>query len=232
MVENVTESIQATVSNILQNTVTSLPECGEGRWFHVVNFVAASDGCPSPWVLQNIDGASACGRASSSVGSCDSVFFPAGGLSYSKVCGQIAGRAILSPDGLEGVSMTSEIDQPYVDGVSITHSMPRAHIWTLAADVGLPTACPCSTITGLPNLEFVGENFFCDFTPEGEARTPWDGEGCIEDTSQTCCDFNTPPYFSTTLASPTTDDIEVRICADEGSLNEDVFIEFMELFVQ
>jgi hypothetical protein len=50
MVENVTESIQAAVSNILQNTVTSLPECGEGKWFHVVNFDAASDGCPSPWV--------------------------------------------------------------------------------------------------------------------------------------------------------------------------------------
>ena len=226
--DSVVEDIQDTVSNILQNTVSSLPECGEGNWYRVVNLSAASDGCPSPWVLQTINDTTprpVCGQASSPGGGCSSVFFSTGGLSYSMVCGRITGRGDITPDGFTG---SLDIDSPYVDGVSITHSVPRTHIWTFAASVLLPTICPCSSL-GLQELGFVGSDYFCDYFPVSEpTRAVWDGDGCVEDTSQTCCDFNSPPYFSTTLASPTTDEIEVRICFDESSTNENVFIETME----
>lgn len=230
-VEDVTGSIRAAVSNIIQNTVPSLPQCGMGRWYRVVDFEVTSGTCPPPWELQNIDGNDVCGKSTPS--SCDSVSFSAGGLSYSTVCGRITGRASNTPDGYQSNSMFEmdfqDIDEPYIDGISLTHSTPRAHIWTFAADHRMLVRCPCST-SGRAELDFVGTNYFCDHTSEG--RTLWDGEGCVEDTSQTCCEFNSPPHFSSNLTSPTTADIEVRICTNQVLTDENIFIESMELYVQ
>ena len=36
-----------------------------------------------------------------------------------------------------------------------------------------------------------------------------------------CSNGKSPPWFSVTLPNPTYDDIEVRICGDEGTRNED-----------
>ena len=153
--ENVAGDIQDTVSNILQNTVSSLPECGEGNWYRVVNLSAPSDGCPSPWVLLNIQDTSGCGKVRGDEG-CTSVFFSTGGLSYSAVCGRITGRAG-GARLVDALSFQSDIDDPYVDGVSITYSTPRTHIWTFALGGRLPTRCPCSTSTrSYPQLSYIG----------------------------------------------------------------------------
>ena len=56
----------------------------------------------------------------------------------------------------------------------------------------------------------------------------WDGYGCgvLND----CCQRQAnQEYICTTLNEPTTDDIEVRICADE--LDEEVFLEQLGLYV-
>ena len=53
----------------------------------------------------------------------------------------------------------------------------------------------------------------------------WDGDSCA--VSSTCCPFNNPPYFTKQLPNPTTDDLEVRLCQDNGA--NDTPIEFMEL---
>ena len=234
-VDAVTASIHAAVSNILQNTVSSLPQCGAGRWYKVVTLDAATDGCPSPWSLQSSDGQPVCGRGDvlSASGSCVGLTFSTGGLNYSSVCGKITGRSSITPDALGGFGpVTPEtIDDPYVDGVSITHSTPRVHIWTFAVNAQLPTDCPCST-GAIPEVSFVGSDYFCDYDPDPADRLVWDGQECTEDTALTCCDFNSPPYFSTTLTQPTTADIEVRICTDESTLNEDVVIQNMELYIQ
>lgn len=229
--ENVTTSIHAAISNILQNTVSSLPQCGEGRWYRVASFDAASDVCPSPWVLRNIAGNNACGRSVSPGQSCDSVSFFTGGLRYSKVCGRIVGRAMDTPDGFQEDPLFL-IDEPYIDGVSITTlSTPRNHIWTFAVDHVLPTDCPCST--GRAEFDFIGSNYFCDYSPPSSgSRSLWDGEECVENTALTCCDFNSPPYFSADLTTPTSDDIEVRICANERRSNENILIMSMELYVK
>ena len=50
----------------------------------------------------------------------------------------------------------------------------------------------------------------------------------ISDPSQSC----SSPLFSVQLPAPTTDMIEVSICADESTDNEDTPIELLEICVQ
>ena len=58
----------------------------------------------------------------------------------------------------------------------------------------------------------------------------WDGQGCGR--LNTCCSFNNLPWFMKELPSPTGDDIEMRLCADESRSNEDIPVEVIELDVQ
>ena len=47
------------------------------------------------------------------------------------------------PDAFkDGTGQT--IDGHYLDGVSITHGMPRNHIWSFAAEWRDNSYCPCS----------------------------------------------------------------------------------------
>ena len=49
----------------------------------------------------------------------------------------------------------------------------------------------------------------------------------------TCCTgANTPPWFSVDLPDSTSDDIEVRICHDQDTTDEDTPIQLLELHVQ
>ena len=49
----------------------------------------------------------------------------------------------------------------------------------------------------------------------------------------TCCSgTKSPPWFSVQLPTRTIDGIEVRICGDESTSNEDITIELLEIFVQ
>jgi hypothetical protein len=89
---------------------------------------------------------------------------------------------------------------------------------------------------------FVGNNYFC------ESRNPltsfentnifrytddplWDGERC----EGQCCNsanYSSPPWFSVTLPVATSEDIEVRICANQRTGDEDVAIGLLEIYVQ
>ena len=132
------------------------------------------------------------------------------------------------------------IDEPYVSGVSLTHGIPREHIWTFAAGHTetqplWPDVCPCDAITNITVPDFVDDNYFCESgTNSGEPDgfhpddPLWDGEGCTS--SSECCSFNNPPYFKKLLPSPTFDDIEARIC--QWDTLDDTPIEFIELYVK
>ena len=89
---------------------------------------------------------------------------------------------------------------------------------------------------------FVGDDFFCNTgTYAGPAfdtieitsllhdHPLWDGGGCGP--TGTCCESNNPPWFCKTLPQPTTDDIEVRICADQALADEEVTIGLIEIYV-
>ena len=111
--------------------------CGSGGgWARLayLDMTDSTENCPSGFKLYQSEGVRACGRATSSVGSCVSVQFPPNGISYSQVCGRVVGYQYASPDAVDGVAITSNhnnINSYYVDGVSITRGSPCQHIWTL-----------------------------------------------------------------------------------------------------
>ena len=64
---------------------------------------------------------------------CHSTNFTTFGVPYNKVCGMTVGYQGGDTDGF-AISYFSpqSINDPYVDGVSITYGTPRKHIWTYA----------------------------------------------------------------------------------------------------
>ena len=146
------------------------------------------------------------------------------------------------------------IDADYVFGVSLTHGQsPREHIWTFAGALDETSdgrysrfKCPCTNanIDPTPTLpSYIGNEYFCDTASETTWDTfdhttllpsdpLWDGEGCGP--TSTCCydpqrNVN-PPWFVKTLSSPTSDDIEMRLCRPDS--NGSTPIEIVELYVQ
>lgn len=225
--------------------------CGgiHGGWMRVasIDMTDSSDSCPSglrtltsPKRLcaMNMDGAG-----------CSSAFLDTQGLSYSKVCGKIIGYQQKSPDafGPYNNNPALTIDDVYVDGISLTHGQsPRKHIWTFAAALDetlngyLSYKCPCTNIHNPVTIRippFVGNDYFCDtassqvfqmiFYPDDPL---WDGHGCGP--LNTCCSFNSPPWFMKQLSASTADNIEIRLCADGPRFDEDIVFEALELYVQ
>ena len=216
---------------------------GEGGWRRVVylNITDPNTNCPSGWQL-TAHSKRACGKVSTAILTCDSVFFPVTGGRYTKVCGSLIGYQNSHTDAFEAYNdgIATTIDEPYVSGVSLTHGIPREHIWTFAAGRTeiqplWPDVCPCDSIINITVPDFVDDNYFCESgTNSGEPDgfhpddPLWDGEGCTS--SSECCLFNNPPYFKKLLPSPTFDDIEARIC--QWDTLDDTPIEFIELYVK
>ena len=220
-------------------------ECGPGPWYNIarLNMSDPSQQCPSAWREYNSNGVRACRRPSSG-GSCPATFYPTS-RQYSRVCGRAIGYQFGSPDAFSHISVP-RIDTYYVYGVSITHGIPRSHIWTYAAGVSegdywQPHNCPCSKPTHYLSdfpPSFVGDNYYCEsgnptsrFTHNHlYASDPlWDGQQCE---GACCSNGKSPPWFSVELPNPTTDDIEVRICIAESTYADDVFIQLLELYIQ
>ena len=85
---------------------------------------------------------------------------------------------------------------------------------------------------------FVGNDYFCEAGTVNTGQIGvlypddplWDGQGCTLQTD--CCSFHSPPWFCKKLSYSTADDIEGRICANEGYSNEDSPIKLIEIYVQ
>ena len=232
-------------SGTTSNCNEAYPCGGEEGWRRVVNLdmTDPTTSCPSGWQLTGHSKRS-CGKVSSGSLTCDSVFFPVAGGAYTKVCGTIRGYQNSRTDAFEAYDdgRVTTIDGAYVSGVSLTHGSPgsRQHIWTFAAGASEaePTAddsCPCDATISIDIPPFVSGNYFCEsgsnfespggFYPDDPL---WDGQNCT--LSSTCCSMNNPPYFTKQLSSPTTDDIEVRICQLDSS--DDTPIDLVELYVK
>ena len=198
--------------------------------------------CPSELITETSGTKKFC-RASG-VG-CSSVIFPVNGVSYNKVCGKVIGYQYYSPDAFTSYfsNRNLDIDDGYVDGISITHGIsPRSHIWTFANAVDEVhthvIVCPCTTdqFTGVVP-PFIESDYFCatgsrtKYTRKWYTDDPlWDGEGCGP--KSTCCDFNSPPWFCKELPHHTSDDIELRVCKDEEDSNENVGVEKVDIYIQ
>ena len=237
--------IKNNISDIVR-TSHRVPNCGDGLWYRVahLNMNDPSQQCPSAWRQVTLDGIRVCARPTSTVGSCPSAVYPVGHL-YWKVCGRVIGYQFGSPAAFHYSNQSPEttIDEPYLDGVSITHGTPRTHVWNYAAGASETGSCnsytcPCSNGNKAPP-SFVGDNYYCESAYTGDCFTLdvltddllWDGQQCNNE--GTCCTgANTPPWFSVRLPATTSDVIEVRICHDQHTGDEDTPIQLLELYVQ
>ena len=244
------------VRALLQNTVipalnlrSSCPCGGRGDWTRIafLNMSDPSVQCPPNWRLSTNLTIRGCGRSTDVGPSCDSAIFPSNGRSYSRVCGRIVGYQQRTPDAfLDFNRPNATLENSYLDGVSVTHGLAgsRQHIWSFAAGVNKVQDniinCPC-VVQNIMNSQviptFVKGNYFCEsanplptishnFFPDDPL---WDGEGC--NSSSTCCQLNNPPYFCTTLPQITTDSIELRICLDQETEDEDIIVNLMDIYV-
>ena len=249
VLENFKSNLSEVIKSLIPAYENETCKCGDqdSSWTRVayLNMSDSSQTCPNAWAIINTT-VRACGRQPSSR-SCDSVFYSTNRLSYTQVCGRINGYQYGSPNAF-GSSVTRNIslDSWYVDGVSLTHGLPgsRTHVWTFVnAWYGTSRSsskCPCmfSNYSEWPYTvpSFVGNNYFCaagsHYRPRGKVQynNPlWDGVGCTG--INTCCQFNQPPQLCRTLPTATSDDLEVRICANQGTSNENTYISNIELYV-
>ena len=180
------------------------------------------------------------------------------GFNYSHVCGRIIAYQYGITEGLapvnnrNNINRTWSIDQRSLDGIVVTHGQPgfRKHIWSFVAassenSNGI-SSCPCinnrsEIVQNLQTPPVIGNSYFCD---TGVRRAPadnqfyaenplWDGQGC--GLYNSCCEFNTPPWFCKHLPATTNEDIEVRLVAaasHEGLEGEDTPIEKIEIFIR
>ena len=222
--------------------------CGgiTGGWMQVANIDMTDSSHTCPQGLRTLTTPlRMCGRNATSAG-CSSATFDSHGIPYTRVCGKIIGYQDKTPNAFQPYydNRALTIDDTYIDGVSLTYgSKPRKHIWSFVAAIDeIQTnyhkyKCPCIARQSIPIPPWVGNDYFCDsgakerwqfiFYPDDPL---WDGEGCGP--TSTCCSFNNPPWFSKQLPSPTTDDIEMRLCVDQLSSNEGMPVEKVELYVQ
>ena len=103
---------------------------GEGGWTRIafVNMSQPNATCPTGLTRFDRFGPILCSREDTERQ--QSAFITTLGLNYSAVCGRVRGYQLGSPGAsMAFIDTNATIDQPYVDGVSITHgTSPRRHI--------------------------------------------------------------------------------------------------------
>ena len=217
--------------------------CGtRGGWMRVahLDMTQPNQQCPPGFRLIT-DPKRLCGRPGPP--GCVSVKFSTNGITYNKVCGKVIGYRDKSTDGVcpyigahahpANAHRINTIEEAYLDGVSITygHPNPRQHIWSFISALDIETyrgaeschCCPCYENYAGTFPPFVENNYFCD-----TGNSLWYG-GCNR---ISCCSYNNPPWFCRELDGIFSNDIELRVCANQDTSDEDVPLEIVELYVQ
>ena len=234
--------------------------CGGSHGWRRVAFLNMNNSthvCPPAWNLTRYS-IRTCGRKSSGPSSCDSMTFPAAGGKYRQVCGRAKGYQYGIAWGFShAIYYHSPIDHCYVDGLSITHgASPRKHIWTFATgnaqySSGYGTTnphlfCKCDLQSQAGKQRatppsYVGTDYSCEsgvrrwvdssyYYRFFSGNALWDGHNC--GLSNTCCSQKNPSYFVKNLPSPTSDDVEVRLCSGYLAGSADIAVNELELYVK
>lgn len=132
---------------------------------------------------------------------------------------------------------TETINQTYVDGISITHGIPRRHIFTYAATLWWGS-CPCRD--GRPGPAFVGNSSYCGdqvLAPEEDWKEKWYTNNILWQAATGCIDFECVndfrPWFSVeTTNGVTSDPVEIRSCQDQHYPDEAIGIAHLEIYVR
>ena len=217
---------------------------GQGGWMRVahVNMSQSGASCPQGLTQKNMSGQTLCGKNSAG---CQGTFFSAQGLSYSRVCGQLRGYQFGAPDAFHNYNANPSLglSDTYVDGASITYdtTVPK-HIWTYATGGLLgsdcTSSCPCNANSAVQVPLYVGSDYYCEtgnnaagFSHIFFHNDPlWDGQQCVG-VEAPCCTHPNMPWFTKTLGETTTEDIQLRLCNNEGISDEETLLQFIALYV-
>ena len=249
--QNISSMVGRLVKEFIRETYNEflVPECGGGQW-HTVAYLDMTDPsqqCPSEWMEYSSGGVRACERIQNVGGGCEGTIFTTDSP-YKKICGRATGYQV-GGSAAFGWTIQQNVDSYYLYGLSITRGAPRKHVWTFATgisegDQSTPSwHCPCTDPTNPSNAEipsFVGNNYFCESGNPSNTYVSnhlysedplWDGEQC-ENEGTCCANDNSPPWFSVTLPTLTSDDIEARLCIPPNSSGEEVLLQRLEIYVQ
>ena len=214
-----------------------------GGWTRIgyLDMTQPTHSCPSSLALHEDGGYRLCRRSSNG---CNSIFLQNNGINYSQICGKVAAYQYTAPDAVSNRAQTNNLNSYYLDGISITRGSPRQHVWSLMVGlrenpaIGRASNCPCAT--GSPVQSFIGNNYFCEsgnptntilkkvFTDD----VLWDGENCGPNEGS-CCSAPGLPWFRRDYGTNTTTDyIELRLCGDEGTGDEDVMLFEYEIYIK
>ena len=245
--------IKASGNSSIQVYCEMAKTCGgvTGGWMRAIKIEMTNSSHTCPSGLKTLTSPKRLCAMNINGSGCSSATFRLHGVQYTHVCGKIIGYQQKTPDAFGNYyhNRRLTIDDNYVDGISLTHGHnPRKHIWTFAAALhevlnsynNRQYICPCTNINNtasIPIPPYVGNDYFCDTASETAAQFRfypndplWDGQGCGP--LNTCCSFNNPPWFMKELPSSTSDDVEMRLCTDGESSEEDINFESAELYVQ
>ena len=207
-----------------------------------LNMTDTSSQCPVGFRVETANNTRFCIRNTSSAG-CGSMLFEPFGLTYSQVCGYVRGYSFETVDAFADShrgSCNPPLSGNYVDGVSISYGNPPAHhLWTYAAGVAEQHyyySCPCTSGSRAP--PYVGSDYYCEAGALNNPPSPWHTSDPLWDGMQCggvegpCCDHPGLPWFNKNTSTPTTVTINVRICLDEDTSNENLGVERLEVFVK
>ena len=240
------KEIRAVVHNVtlsqLESGYPNLCNIRDSRWKQIVHLNMSSyrSGCPAELreVKNKATGQRACGRTAEY--GCSSLLYNPG-QEYTDVCARVRGYQYGQTEGFKP-SGGRNIDEAYLDGISITYGLPRHHIWSLVAGYNEVYndlyRCPedrtdPQDMRRIPT--FVMKNYYCeagiaDGYPEREVvwdNPLWDGKGCVLETAHSC---ERSGWFYRKLP-PTQKNIEVRLCGSTVTMLRDTLLDWLEIWV-
>ena len=221
--------------------------CGRGIWMRVGYFDMKSLGsnCPAPLRKLTVNHKNYCTRK---VQGCNSIHFGSLGKNYSEICGRVTAYHYGNMNAF--ASTSTSINGAYAEGILITRGSPRQHVWTytIGDNAANPSStytqndiCPCARSRAVQPPAFVRGDYYCDSSNNGNGDTLgghfypkplWNGQGPSCFAGSTCCRSPGQPWFKKTLSQPTTDDIELRWCANEALTAEATATELVEIFLR
>ena len=218
---------------------------GQGGWMRVahVNMSQSGASCPQGLTQKNMSGLTFCGQDGNG---CQGTLFSALGLSYSRVCGQLRGYQFGAPSafGYYNADPSRKLNDSYVDGASITYdtAVPK-HIWTYVTASSLHScpacSCPCNNDSTAQVPPYVGSDYYCETGNNADSLVGnffslndplWDGQQCVG-VEAPCCTRPNMPWFIKTLGETTTEDIQLRLCANPTPGNEETLLQLIALYV-
>ena len=173
---------------------------------------------------------------------CEAIISYPVGKEYTSVCGRI--KAYESGVGgafFQYHANNASINQNYLTGFSLTHggnlensngTEEATHIWSFTTGVNTAALFQCPCDSGQDAPPFVGEDYFCERGTNtiSNPRNPlWDGAVCKDDGND-CCSRINHPYFIKHLLTPTTNNIDLRVCYSLSDLSH--ALEIIELYVK